>query len=1605
MRNFGCNIKEISANIKAEIKSIVEKVHPALSVNNENHIVLDYDKAKVSNDFEASYLFNRALRDIDAWINTEFAENPSMKSNWYHRNSKVSVALNLLPNNVTLAFLNKLDMDARIEEQEISAEYDKKIAEEGAKALQDETWGSLDSSIEFAGNYNDPYFNLDDGDVKDTSFNGVPNITENIILQKENLLSDFRHRLSKVQSDKNYFKNHKEVYANLLKEEQYLTDTIEGTKDSIGLIQEIENLKATTNLDVFLMFADNDMVRMQQMMERGTPEDLMEIRKMIEFYDASTTFEAGTSNPIFSQDHIFDEDFNIKLPKDLLDKMQEFRDTIEVLKNKLYGKDVEAIMTRVDSITDRANMKPLTRDEVFSTNGRKDTHWLDSFIMDTTNGILSENGPLAQAMSITLRDTLSDYKIRAKSFENRVNELTPKLAKKLPGLNGLGFKASSYDIFRAKNKKGQYRDNITQRYTYDFFKFISDTRNSLNQNLRLAYTEENPVERSRKIGIAYNANMNTLRENTYAINILNIKSLAGENYVDDNGVHEQKLKEQLGEKGFQKEIAKQLELMQEFNVKREIYLDELLSHEGVFIEEDLSEGAKSSLKDFDLQYNPVIVAEAFYNFKTVKNSKGVIIYQNPKFTHLIPRKNKGNIVFDNDFAVKDSDTDLDYYDDNFAVIEADEDLEAFHSLLTEFSSEIIGAMPPEIKSKFNLNSIPQMRKSIAEVLVDPNLTALQKISQAFKQFMDNIRIMFGEKVMNPFSHAPINVVTGKPDYTINPENLEGNRQYINERYNVESVFLAKVLGIEANEINNSYRKSIEVKNLNSNTIDYLRTQLEPQAFSYLMQQERIQPFVELREAITHQIVSEQSFDLPKVLKYFSDVAMQYQARNKVLPLLAVMKEHYENINNIETTGLGKAVVNAIKGDNRPKGKRLEAIKQMESWFNRNALGNYTSSDTLGDTTQKQNEDIKLLSDKLKATINNKIYTFEEKEVKSRLEEAIASLESELENTTDIEKQKDINKQINRLNNQLAYLGRTRSGKAFIASLYNWIRFLGLGYNIKSQITNFLEGQSANIIGASSGKYFSPDNLYRANQIVSASFMKNASFGHIVTADANKNRIFMDRFDVLQDASSDLQKASTSSAVSGSLIDNLKPYSFMSKVEFMNQSAIMISVLLDQEITGIDGTKSNVWDATDRNGKLLPNFATKENVDNWENRNGEQFKQFNTHLNKAIIDIHGDYDGLRGSRMTESLLFTPLMMFKRWLPRQLYNRFGVEQQDLETGMSTVRGRYRDHTMTTGVLQGAMYGLAGVAVVGAGPIGIIMGSVLGGALVKVMGNQGKIEYKDGTSGLVSLMQESAFIIKETVLNLARLPINSIAGRAVIKSGDYSNFKGKDEVAIQNLRANIMELSMMLGITALMLVVKGFAYDDEDDENSTRRKVHNYFVNTLMQMSSSLSQYTNPVDMYSMFKTSASTQFMENLGKFLGSLNTYLATGDATVASGPYAGENSIKMYGSKVAIPSLLKFDNAFGFGTAMKKQYEPSYFDNMFYGEDKKAKNDLGKIKSKAKKAISELDLSEEEIERLEKELNRRTRKKKKESYLESLQRVKDLRENGDLDFTEADAQE
>ena len=1192
---------------------------------------------------------------------------------------------------------------------------------------------------------------------------------------------------------------------------------------------------------------------------------------------------------------------------------------------------------------------------------------------------------IPQVAMNTLQNTFESKLVKAKEFETRINNIQNNLEKELSEVDGgkyklsslgiLGVKGVSYDLFRSRTKDGLYKDNITQRYSPEYFSERSRMIKNFNTDISRAIEEQNPSVKAGLFAKAYQERENWYKKNTIVINPGKLPEVVNSGdfqqyqsffQQDKAESYSTKLKEILGEQGYNEEVEKQIKLLKDYEVALEVFTDNVLSE---YNAEDTADSlpieGKNKIETWIKRNNPFLFSESYDLNRPIKKGK-LNLNATMAYNYSVPRKNKVKLIISEEGkSLQNTEEDSGYYDDRFKLIEDNTTLKEFHNLLLEVTQTMYDTMPTDVREKFSPTSIPALRKNIAEILFDDNIPILERLLKIVKELYDKIRGMFGINVQDSFSQAKVDPVTGLPQYKVNASFFKTNREEINRRYDIELLRLKDSMGMGPKDALTRF-DSFNINKLDQSTIDILSENLS-MTESQIRQTfgDNIEPAKLLKDGITDQVIKANSFDLPKIMKLYSYLTQEFAARQEILPIMKMIKSHYEDIKKPSTTNIGESIKN-VDGKSRLEGERRNANKQFNSWFDRVILGNYGSKSELGDDRIKRivklgvtgNDKIDSLTSKIQTTVTGKILNSDEKILRRKIQDLKANTEDEetIKNLENIEKG----------------LGKDFSSTAAFDALFNFIRFKGLGWNISSYVTNFLEGQIANFTIAATGDYFKPENIYRANDIVKGSFLKNVSFNQVATPGAKKARILMDRYRVLQDASNELQKASTKTAFSA--FKKFSPYEGTRRTEYLNQTPIMIAVLLDTEIVDKEGNASNVWDAFDSEGQLKPEFNTEENINNWEKADGKTYNDFSSTVNKAIVNAHGDYDQLRGNIATEFVAGKALLMFKRWMARQFYQRLGKEQIDLEAGIGDYKGRYRSHTQATGALHGGIIGFAGLSLLGAGPLGLLVGGT-GGLLA------GKFY---GANSDMGFLKELSIVGKELFMNLVRIPTNTITGKETIRNINLDSFSEDGNLSsrdVKNMRSNIVDMSLTLAWVGMLLFTKALFWDDDDEQGGVRRQAHNILANRFMQLAGQSAQYVNPVDTWdNTFGSVAVLRFLNDVGETAVKAQGFLEGRDV-LQSGPNAGESALMNQVEKTFFPGILK-DNI-GFASQMERQFQKSPFDTWFYSDETKAEKETRRIRAKERNRLEGEGFKDKE---LNKSLNKKYRPKKKgESYIELLE--------------------
>jgi hypothetical protein len=463
--------------------------------------------------------------------------------------------------------------------------------------------------------------------------------------------------------------------------------------------------------------------------------------------------------------------------------------------------------------------------------------------------------------------------------------------------------------------------------------------------------------------------------------------------------------------------------------------------------------------------------------------------------------------------------------------------------------------------------------------------------------------------------------------------------------------------------------------------------------------------------------------------------------------------------------------------------------------------------------------------KVEGVTKTKLYTKEETAHKKELEALLA------EATTDEDKQF--------LQDRIDSLGgfRTMSGVGDTALKYMTLK--GLGWNFFSAFSNIGFGAISNIIQASDGREYSAKHLRDAYLLVTNSIGRNASFNtwEGVNGNALKIRKLMDKWDLLQTSNKEMFDTSNKSSMSK--LNRFGPFTLQERSEYLNIAPVMVAIMMEFPATNPDGEATTMWEAYDMStGSLKEGYTTTT----------DEVKMFQK-IKRVVEMNHGDYNNALQVKAT--IGGRALSQFRTWMFEGFANRFEAEKVDyaLSYGLDEAyvrKGRYKSYTKgqlnVTGAAIGTMI-LPGIGTaVGAGA-GYLAGKFFG-------------------------MQTEESAMGDTLYTLKHLARKLMFSKS--RSTDFNEKFSKVDAA--NMRKNMTELYIILGLMGLALMLKALAGGDDEEEDASFAT--NFLLNQTIRLRTDIGFYTNPLEFEKLTKTAVPmaqlvsdvTQVMSDIGAHL-------------------------------------------------------------------------------------------------------------------------------------------
>lgn len=1241
------------------------------------------------------------------------------------------------------------------------------------------------------------------------------------------------------------------------------------TKGLVSEVRELTKLITGSEKDMYVSaldsFGTRDINRLEALINAGDRDSLDEAVMLSKFYKNFTalTSDNYVISPI-ERENLSTEDTNL-----LASWMTRVNDLDMMLTNELRENMNEFIASR-PSVMSMYGAK-LSKEEITRITGKdglKDASVIDMFFMDASNGMFSHNGIIPQIMMLELENSMSRTLATTKHIEEKITKLLPNAEKLLSSLDGGShkFKAGggvSFDMFRRKNKAGNKTGEIISRFSDEWDDAeVRQKRSFMNSkngsdNSEIFAGSFNSIEKTKAIEEAHRS---WYKKHAVVINPMAIKELV--DYVAEHPI----LKNMGWEAKEELSTAKDLDvtdvhyndIIEEYKQKFEAYANDYRCQKQMLlgdVEGELNSLQKLKLSSWEKEHSPIYGFENWneeslegdrYSYRS-KEGDNVTIYNDFENNVIIPKK-----------MVDEKESG--YWDNNYATFEQHPELHEMRNLLSELS-EYINTATGE-------RGLLTDKKKLWEILFDNSDAAfVARMHQVWNRIWDSVKeaisIIEGREVTGADLDADRKIVP-----MVNHQ-IVGNNSLISKKFSMEKIRLNKLLN--ENDRLDNYYSIVSLNHLSDNALRLVASYLNIKSNDADTIREEIGKVVKvddgfipigkiIRNSVANDVIEESSTNIPRTLVAYAHLAAEYNARQEVKPVIDSLLSYYKDIKNLKTNNIDTP----LKKDGEPiyDGDRINANKQIDSWYNRNVLANH------GD---KQFGNI------------GKVYTEDDKVMDRELSNLlIGANEADTENLLKMKNE----------------LGRNWYASKSVLALFRAIRLKTLGWNLSSAVSNLMDGWISNELFASQTDLFTHAEWYRA----SGSIVQKAMVAWN-SKEATQLRALMERYDVEFNSRNEFQKQEDKMPLSK--LNLLTPYNLSNtKVEYYNQSPLMVSILLHTKIKSDTGEESSVWDAMDADGMLKEGFRSQENIENWENMDGDAYSKFKASVSKAIVLAHGDYAPRRGNVAKEHIVGKGFLMFKTWLPRAVYTRFATEQDDIELGTEGYKGRYRSMTKASAGMHGAVIG--GMV---AGPFGAIAGYGLGVGLGGI--NKSKHSFagiNNVNNSVTQHLQETSLYLTIMAKKMAGLPINKLAGRQII---DFDGMqkqltdRGFSAIDARNMQANLTELTITLSFVAMSMLAKGILYDDKDKKDSARQQIHNLIVNKLMSLAQQSNMYANMPELFnSTVGKPAILKFGIDVGKTAMAAEQFFQ-GEDILISGDDKGKSRLATTIKKSFLPSPIR----------------------------------------------------------------------------------------------------
>lgn len=1430
------------------------------------------------------------------------------------------------------------------------------------------------------------------------------------------------------------------------------------TDKSASLKQEIRELSALrqklnkdisdliNDPDIFertMSIFNKDIAFMKSLIATPTLENLHLAQTYIDYFKSisnysgtniSNTFIVDTSNP-----DLIDSDIKKVLDNltvevqnaegDIVqakkDYLLEIIDDSDVLKT-MFGNDAEEIRDIILAID--KNTKEQTE---------KDLDKFSKYILSADTSMGTKD-LLGQLIVNVLKEKKAASKVEANqhiqaisNIEDRVKQELSKLGfgityfSKLP-LLGKHISEVSYDLFFQKTSKGNKTGRLIGKFAHKWFHDVSFFLRKISQEFDSAIAEGDVAKANAVLAEKYN----WLNDRVEFIEIGKLPEIINNPAFGIFSPHFNKaestkysaeLKAKIGEYEYKKLVQQQVTYLEQYMYNLTQDLNELMQDHQVSTPANLP-------MDVIHQYNISAKRKSPFEFIDSHNSgqQGRVDYMigqtGNQYQSLLSYNTyipKQKLQSYNAVTNQVNTVDSGYYDANFATVENNPTLLEFWETVSE-ATEWMNNNLNDSNTPLSHNSMLRMEKSLTDILLSKNTGILNKAIFLKKSTANFLKGLFTKPIRNISENDKVALR--------NVETIEGP---VNTRFNTILMALSNALGTKIISSTN-----IDLNNLTTEAADIIQKVTELPLGTLKAQYGDTFNVGLLREVLTNQVMEEQTFNLPVMLRAYLDATGTYKAQKEALPMINILKDLYEDI-KAETPQTNKIIAKTqtaiAKYTGRKKASNLENRR-----VNAEQRMNYWIDKAVKNKGEDSMSDLQYYWGKLGKTFTpeEKLFLGQAKGYLKQLETNLATAEEAVKNFDpsftgpDTKSLTELEEEVETLKNEIEHIEHIieNTGHYFaLSAAYDTIAsklviFKGLAWSVKAQIMNRIQGIHSALIH-DTGRYWTQGNIFPAMAFVNRKGARYIPGMHSYRQEVRKGKLLIEMLGILQDATNELDRAKNNSGLRG-WTKKANPFYLTEYVEWHNQTPMILAMLMDQYVESPtlkdengNAVKIPLFNDSKKviklqgggtytieygfpayivdKGKLVlkPEFSSEENQNTWMNFSTKKGTEVYNKIDTALAHMNGDYRKDAAIFAKKGAFGRSMLTFKSWVGMNYYVRFAKNSTNLNLGLKDFDGAY------TGSLKSGKSSVAGGislgAVAGLGAIVTGGGVFLGGAVAVGAISYGAwkaMQQKKATGEEAKVMLQMTAAAQAILKKGIGVPVNLVSGKQIVKAHSFNELN-LTPAEKQNLHMLINEITNIAISMLIFIMYKNFFGDDEEEEpktmtdpltgatvpnpnfgkekhTETEKNVNNLLENQLTEFIQSSAQYSNPMASWDLFTNPASVDgwFKTSVDISEAMMKTFFK--GPNLESGPNEGKNRLLVAGVKGTLPGIIgeyilhekdeeATPYAFGFGNAMKTEYQKNDLIDYWYVSD--YKKDRAEFKERRKQYKQErLDYWEKE---------------------------------------------